>query len=136
MNIHSDILTLANKYPLMLNEVEKLQTIERIIPGSVTYSIHRYKKNPQWSVEDVGMLSYNFEKTNPEANSIELKFCISGNIYCHKKQTECDFCQLNGSKNCVEKTDSIDVLSFSFSPVYLQQFTKANNDPQSLSDNV
>ena len=82
------------------------------------------------------MLSYNFEKTNPEANSIELKFCISGNIYCHKKQTECDFCQLNGSKNCVEKTDSIDVLSFSFSPVYLQQFTKANNDPQSLSDNV
>ncbi|HAZ93622.1 MAG TPA: AraC family transcriptional regulator, partial [Chitinophagaceae bacterium] len=73
MNIHSDILTLANKYPLMLNEVEKLQTIERIIPGSVTYSIHRYKKNPQWSVEDVGMLSYNFEKPNPEANSIELK---------------------------------------------------------------
>ncbi len=136
MNIHTDILSLANKQPLMLNEVEKLQTIERIIPGSVTYAIHRYKKNPQWSVEDVGMLSYNFEKTNPEANSIELKFCISGNIYCHKKQTECDFCQLNGSKNCIEKTDSIDVLSFSFSPVYLQQFTKANNDPQSLSDNV
>jgi hypothetical protein len=78
MNIHSDILTLANKYPLMLNEVEKLQTIERIIPGSVTYPFTGIK--PPWAVEDVGMMSYTLEKTNPEANSIELKFCISGNI--------------------------------------------------------
>jgi AraC-like DNA-binding protein len=32
--------------------------------------------------------------------------------------------------------DSVDVLSFSFSPAYLQQFAKAHKNPQSISDNV
>jgi AraC-like DNA-binding protein len=44
--------------------------------------------------------------------------------------------QINASRNCIEKVESVDVISFSFSPSYLQQFSKSHKSPQSLSDNV
>ncbi|MFZ1529045.1 MAG: AraC family transcriptional regulator [Ferruginibacter sp.] len=133
---NADIFSLAHKEPIMHSDVVKLQTVERRIPGSVTYAIHRYKRLPQWAIDDVGMFSYHYEKNDPSANYIELKFCVSGNVYCRQKQAECNYCNLNGSKTCVEKVDSVDVLSFSFSPVYLQQFAKASGKAETLSDNV
>lgn len=136
MNQNADIFAIAHKEPFMQSDVVKLQTVERKIPGSVTYAIHRYKRQPQWAIDDVGMFSYHFEKNNPAGNYIELKFCVSGNVYCRQKQAECNFCNLSGSKTCVEKVDSVDVLSFSFSPVYLQQFAKASGKAENLSDNV
>ncbi|MDB5201632.1 MAG: transcriptional regulator, AraC family [Ferruginibacter sp.] len=131
-----DILTLAHRQPFMHGEMEALQEIQRQVPGSVTYSINRYKRMPQWAIEDTGVLVYHYEKNNEKENYLELKFCLTGNVYCRQKQTECDFCKLNVSRSCVEKVDSVDVLSFSFSPSYLQQFAKAHSNPQSLSDNV
>ena len=131
-----DILTLAHKQPFMMGDLEVLQELERHVPGSVKYTINRYKKNLHWNIEDTGILIYHYEKNNPADNYLELKFCVSGNIYCRQKQTECDFCKLNASKICVEKVESIDVLSFSFSPNYLNQFAKAQNNPETLSDNV
>lgn len=53
-----------------------------------------------------------------------MRFCITGNTYCRKKHIECDFCKFNDSKNCVEKIESIDVVSFKFSPTHLSQFVK------------
>ena len=131
-----DILTLAHKQPFMHNELEVLQQVDRMVPGSVKYSINRYKRNPQWDMEDTGVLVYHYEKNNPTANFLELRFCVTGNVYCREKQAECNYCKLNASKTCIEKVNSLDVLSFSFSPVYLQQFAKAHNNPQSLTDNV
>jgi AraC-like DNA-binding protein len=131
-----DILSISHKLPFMQEDMELLQDVERQVPGSVTYNIKRYLKRPQWSMEDTGVLVYHYEKNNPEANYLELKFCVTGNVYCRQKQTECDFCKLNSSKTCIEKVDSIDVLSFSFSPSYLQQFAKAHKNPVTLSDNV
>ena len=131
-----DILTLAHKQPFMYEEMEPLQHIVRNVPGSVKYAITRYKKQPQWSIEDTGILVYHYQKNNTAENYLELKFCVTGNVYCRQKQTECDYCKLNASRGCIEKVDSIDVLSFSFSPSYLQQFAKAHSNPVSLSDNV
>ncbi len=120
----------------MLHEMELLQDVSRSVPGSVKYTINRYKKLPTWAIEDTGVLSYHYEKNREEENFLELKFCVSGNVYCRQKQTECNFCNLSASKACVEKVDSIDVVSFSFSPAYLNQFAKAQHKPESLSDNV
>lgn len=136
MNNYSDILSLANQQPMMVEQMEILQEIDRVVPGSVNYSIRRFKKDPSWNIEDTGVLVYNYEKNNSRANSLELKFCLSGNVYCRKKATECDYCMLNESKGCVEKVDSVDVLSFSFSRSYLNQFSRANKNPVSLSENV
>ena len=98
MNQNQDILELSYKQPFLYQEMEVLQDVVRNVPGSVQYSIKRYRKQPQWNMEDMGMLVYHYEQNNKTGNSLELKFCVSGNVYCRQKQTECDYCKLNGSK--------------------------------------
>ncbi len=135
MNQHLDILQIAYKQPLMQGQMQVLLHKEKQIPGSVTYSIKRYAKEPQWNIDDLGMFIYHTEKNNPAESYLELKFCVSGNVYCREKKVECDYCKLNSSKTCVEKVDSVDVLSFSFSPSYLKQFTSGKKTT-TLSDDV
>ncbi|HPH86210.1 MAG TPA: AraC family transcriptional regulator [Ferruginibacter sp.] len=136
MNNTVDILSLSYKQPVMTEDLDLLQDIQRAVPGSVQYSIKRYRKQPQWNMEDTGVLQYHYEKNNKSEHYLELRFCLNGNVYCRQKQTECDFCKLNASRGCVEKVESVDVVSFSFSPTYLQQFAKAHKTPESLSDKV
>lgn len=130
----ADILSVSQKQALVFNELEVLQDIERTVPGSVHYAIRRYKKS-NWNMDDTGMLVYHYEKNNPTANYLELRFCVSGNVYCRQKQTECDYCKFSASKTCVEKVDSVDVLSFSFKPNYLTQFVKSKKN-RSITDDV
>ena len=120
----------------MQQDLEVLQDVDRTVPGSVHYTIKRYKKQPMWEIEDTGILVYNYERNNTSANYLELKFCVTGNVYCRKKQTECDYCKFNDSKNCVEKVESMDMLSFRFTRSYLHQFSKAHKTPVNLTDNV
>ncbi|MEO7524706.1 MAG: AraC family transcriptional regulator [Ferruginibacter sp.] len=136
MDHQIDILSLAYKQPFLYTDIEVLMDVVRNVPGSVHYSIKRYKKQPQWNMEDTGVLVYHYEKNNAAENYLELKFCVSGNVYCRQKQTECDYCKLNVSRGCIEKVDSVDVLSFTFSPSYLNQFAKAHKTPVTLTDNV
>lgn len=130
----ADILELKQKQAFVFNELDVLQDIERTVPGSVHYAIRRYKKS-NWNMDDTGMLIYHYEKNNPTANYLELRFCVSGNVYCRQKQTECDFCKFSASKTCVEKVDSVDVLSFSFKPSYLTQFVKSKKQ-RNVTDDV
>jgi AraC family transcriptional regulator len=131
-----DILTLAYKQNLMQDQMVLLHEKEQQIPGSVQYSIKRYYRNTQWNIEDTGMMVYHFEKSNPRENYFELKFCVSGNVYCRKKDTECDMCKFNASKNCVERVDSVDILSFRFSPAHLSQFVKPRKNDTILTDDI
>src|SRR5258706_3914297 len=131
-----DILALAYKQPVMQGQMSLLQERDRQIPGSVQYTIKRYNRHPQWNVDDTGMMVYHYIKSNPEQNYLELKFCISGNMYCRKKDTECDNCKFSESKNCSDKADSVDVLSFKFSPTILSQFVKPRSTNDTLSDNI
>ncbi len=131
----TDILSIARNQPLMQEELELLLHVDRAVPASVHYTIKRYRKQPQWNIDDTGILVYHYEKNDPSQNYLELKFCVSGNIYCRQKQTECDFCKFNSSNSCIEKVESVDVLSFSFTPSYLTQFTK-NSNHTSLSEEV
>jgi len=117
-----NILTIAQRQPVMLEQLDLLQEKEQLIPGSVQYFIRRFKKLPQTNIDDTGMMVYHFKKNEPSENYLELRFCISGNIYCNQKNTECDFCKPNDSKKCIEKIDSVDVVSFKFSPAHLSQF--------------
>jgi AraC family transcriptional regulator len=122
MNEVTDILSIANKHQLMQDDLDVLLQTDKTVPGSVHYTIKRYRKHVQWNTEDTGMLFYHYQKNNPEENYLQLQFCVSGNVYCRQKKTECDFCKFNASKGCVEKVESVDVLSFSFKPNYLHQF--------------
>lgn len=135
MHQAANIFTLAYKQPFLQEDLVLLQEVERHVPGSVKYAIKRYKKQPQWNIEDTGMLVYHLEKNNPAANYLELNFCVTGNIYCKEKAAECDFCKFSGSKTCIEKVESVDVISFSFTPSYLTQFAKAKKT-STITDEV
>ena len=131
-----DILSIAYKQPLMHGELSVLHEKDQSIPGSVHYSIKRHAKNPQRNIEDTGMLVYHYSQQSPAGHSLELRFCISGNVYCRQKGTECGNCRVNAANNCTDRVESIDLLSFKFSPVHLSQFVKPGRSGETLSDNI
>jgi AraC-like DNA-binding protein len=131
-----DILTVAYKQPVMQNEMDLLQDREQQIPGSVQYVMKRYRKPAQRNFEESGMLVYSYKKNEPKDNYLELRFCLSGNIYCNQKETECDQCKSHSSRNCMGRIESTDVLSFKFSTVHLSQFLKPLKVSDSLTNDI
>src|SRR5579871_2308395 len=131
-----DILSVAYKQPVMQDQLNLLYEKERQIPGSVQYSIKRYHKNLQWNLDDLGMMVYHYKKDKPKENYFELRFCVAGNVYCKQKETECNSCKLNASYTCSERTESVDIFSFRFSPVHLTQFVRSGKLQNTLTDNI
>jgi hypothetical protein len=136
MNEQFHIADMVHPQPHLQGNLEVLQETSRHIPGSVHYTIKRYRKNAHWNIDDVGSMVYHYEPNQPSDHFLQLQFCVAGNVYCKQKATECDFCKFNESSNCVEKIDSVDVLRFTFSPLYLQQFAKAHKGASSLTEKV
>jgi AraC family transcriptional regulator len=137
MHTAPDILTLAYRQAPLQEQMTLLHEREHQVPGSVQYAIKRYRRRLQWNTEDTGMLVYHYEKETSGESYLELNFCISGNVYCRQKNTECDKCRLNLSRDCAEKEESLDLLSFRFSPAQLSQFVKPRNTGDTiLSDEI
>jgi AraC-like DNA-binding protein len=134
--ITSDIVALAYKQAPLLDQMTLLYEKEQQMPGSVQYVIRRYTHNRQSPIEDTGIIVYHYEKENTRENCLELKFCISGNIYCSHKETECNMCKAGLSRNCVDKSDSVDVMSFKFFPAHLSQFVKPRNAADTMGENI
>lgn len=122
MQLFSDILTLAHKHPIMMHELDLLHEQEKQIPGSVQYSIRRYRLLPQWAMEDVGMLVYNYQEKQSKDKCIELRFCINGNQFCTNEACSNGVCKRK-TEDCTN-TATFDVFSFRFSAAYLSQFIK------------
>lgn len=137
MHTAPDILTLAYKQAPMQEQMEIMHEREQLAPGSVQYSVKRYRRNVKWNTEDIGMLVYHYEKDKSRDSYLELKFCVTGNVYCRHKSASCDKCRLTVSKDCSEREESIDLLSFRFTPMQLSQFVKPRNTEEALlSDQV
>jgi AraC family transcriptional regulator len=131
-----DILAVAYRQPMLQDQLIMLQQRDQHIPGSIEYTIKRYKKHPQWNMDDTGMLVYHFRKNDPKENYLELRFCISGNVYCSQKEIECDLCKQQSSGHCGDRIESIDVLSFRFSPMHLSQFVKPRKEAETLTNDI
>ena len=133
---------MAHKQPVMQDELIVLHEKERQIPGSVQYTIKRYQRQPQWSLDDMGMMVYHYKKEEPAQNYLELRFCMAGNVYCRKRDAgkgwdiECDSCKLNASPGCSERIDTVDVISFRFLSVHMSQFVKPRRLESSISEDL
>src|SRR5215218_10286544 len=108
----------------------------RQIPGSVQYSIRRYARPQNWIGDEMGVLKYHYEHNGSEKNHLELKFCLTGNMYCRQHGTECNQCKAHASLHCEEKVESIDILSFIFSSTLLEQFVKSRISNNTLSEDL
>jgi len=131
-----DILNLALRQPLMQEQLVLLHEKDQQMPGSVHYDIKRFRRYSQWNVEDTGMMVYHYRKEEPKENYFELRFCLSGNVYCKQKEVECDSCKFNASPNCTERVETIDVMSFRFSALHLSQFVKPGKMGKGIVDEI
>ena len=57
----SDILSMAQWKPALQGQ-HLLQEKEQTIPGSVQYTIKRFKKLPQTNIADTGIMVYHFKE--------------------------------------------------------------------------
>jgi AraC family transcriptional regulator len=76
----------------MQEDLVLLQQKAQQIPGSVQYVINRFRRYPQRNLEEAGMMVYHFKKNEVNENYLELRFCLTGNVYCKQNETECDEC--------------------------------------------
>jgi AraC-like DNA-binding protein len=107
------------------------------IPGSVQYVIKRFAKPDDWMSEDLGMIYYHFTPANPDQQYIELRFCITGNMYCRQyHEACCSRCVSELTKNCNEKIESIDMFSIVFKASFLNQFSKSHSGAAALTENM
>ena len=108
----------------------------REIPGTALYSIKRYERPKNWSAEDTGFFNYRFHPAAPEKNTLELRFCLAGNMYCRHKGPTCAQCKVVTSINCVEKQPCYDAVSFVFTTSLLSQFVKAKKSDGGLAEEL
>lgn len=119
------ILSVSAGMPVAHTELDLVQQRVQEIPGSVHYIINRYRKPDHISVENMGMLVYNYQQSKEDSRKdLELVFCISGNRYCKKHDGECTFCKYTESHACEELVPTIDIAFFRFEQQQLSQFLK------------
>jgi AraC-like DNA-binding protein len=87
-------------------------------------------------MDDTGMMVYHFKKGAAKENYLELKFCVTGNAYCNRQDIDCGDCKANRLNACTNKVDTIDVLSFRFSPLHLSQFSRSAKTDNTLTDDI
>jgi len=150
MYLGPDILAMAYKQPVMQDQLVLLQEKERQIPGSVQYSIKRYAKHPQWNIDDMGMMIYQYKRDERSENYLELRFCVAGNTYCRRSANsrtaggsfsvfgdiECGACKSESASGCSERVGTVDVFTFRFLPVHLSQFVRARKPATSVSESL
>jgi len=114
-----DILKLAHRNGIDPS-MDLLYHKEQHIPGSIQYNIRRYYAQHPWVAEDTGMMVYHYNESKPSENFLELRYCTTGNRYCHEKS--CSFCGEKPTESCSGKQQTVDVFSFHFSSTFLYQF--------------
>lgn len=131
------LATTYNGVPAQLGmHAELLHETVQQIPGSVHYSLRRFKRPAHFIADDIGVLDYHYISKGKEENYLELKFCMVGNMYCRKNSNECNQCKAHASFQCEEKIESVDFLSFVFSSTLLEQLVKSRISTNTLSEDI
>lgn len=133
-----DILSLAHNGQFLEEELNLIFEKEQQIPGSVQYSIRRYSRNLQWNTDEIGMVKYNVKHDNLSGKEehLDLHFCVTGNSYCKADVLTCNKCSSKIELGCKNKIDTLDVISFRFSPQHLSQFVKPRKSDVNFSNEV
>ena len=132
----SEKLSVGESQQALFTGNNLLQSVNRQVPGSVNYSIRRYRKSVADVPENRAELVYHYNGMDNSDNHLQLRFCVSGNFYCKQKNVECDACKFSASATCAEKIETIDLLTFTYTPSYLHQFARAQKNEGTFSEQV
>ncbi|MGC4231430.1 MAG: hypothetical protein QM594_00320, partial [Niabella sp.] len=72
----------ADKWMPAFTSLQPICSKEQHIPGSVKYSIKRFMRDEEDTSEDVAIVNYEYRGHGNENNSLKLRFCVAGNMYC------------------------------------------------------
>jgi len=107
------------------------------IPGAVHYAIKRFAKPEDWMSEDIGAIYYHYTPAQPDQQFVELRFCVTGNMYCRQyNEACCARCVKESIRNCNEKIETIDTFSFVFRASFLNQFSRGAGDHTAISESI
>lgn len=135
MATKNDITGFPGEMGIISGKLALLQEKQQQIPGSFYYHIRRYHRLPDWKDGDTGMLVYHYAEGNQKEQYLELRFCVTGNKYCREKETECDHCRITEAPRCVERFDTVDMLSFRFLPDQLYRLI-ADDASEALTEHI
>lgn len=90
--------------------------------GAVQYVVKRYAKPAAWLGDEKAVLRYRYEPSAPVKSSLELRFCLLGNVYCKTFRNECNRCKAHLTEDCEARMESVDFVSVSFTPSAFQPF--------------
>ncbi|HTN36333.1 MAG TPA: AraC family transcriptional regulator [Arachidicoccus sp.] len=99
---------------------------EYAVPGSIASSITSFALEDQWPKQDSGMLHYNYAVDTAEPQTLDLRFCVTGNRYCNNEA--CKVCSARNADSCPAATDTLSLFNFRFTPNYLNQFVSGNKE--------
>lgn len=133
MTDYADIISLAHKEPVLLDELRPVLERDKQIPGTWQYAIRRYHRNPLRAMSDTGQLVYQYRTDGVADKYLELRFCLAGNTFCAQKSIDCDLCRNGASLTCEHKMPTVDVLQFRFEPPHLSGFAKTQKK-KSITD--
>ena len=126
----SIILEFAHKRPLLLEELELLDTQEREIVGKLSFSLRRFRLQPQRSNDDTAMFSYHND--NRTRKYIEFRFCVSSDRSYRKVHCAAGMCFGDEQESVIDLTDTLDIFSICYHPSYLRQFASDTHDEVDL----
>ncbi len=92
------------------------------VPGAVDFTIKRFGRESDLAWEESGFIKYSCKSKLNKEDSLELKFCLAGNMYCD--QPDCSKCSLGQARQCEKSVPSLDMLSVSYGPDQFTQFSK------------
>ena len=113
----------AGDWPLA-DRSKPLFSTEKRIPGAWQYAISRHPRNAALMVNEEGTLYYHYDEQE-EHRYLELRFCVSGQTYCHQPASNCEECKLNTHAQCVEQSGTVDYLKFRFEPIHLTNLIRS-----------
>src|SRR5690606_20156988 len=127
MNRQTPIEAVSDRWAPVLTGQQPVACKEQHIPGAINYSIKRFMRDEEQVSEDIGIVHYDYKGKSNEENSVKLRFCVAGNMYCAAES--CQKCTAGNSKGCAQSIPSYDVVSVDYSAPQLSKFvsSKAGN---------
>ncbi|MCH5600331.1 hypothetical protein [Niabella ginsengisoli] len=120
MNKQQEIEAVTEKWMHALKGLQPISCKEQLIPGAVNYSIKRFMRDEESAAEDVGMVNYDYKGRSNDQNSVKLRFCVAGNMYCPAES--CQKCTIGNARSCAQSVPSYDVVSVDYSAPQLSHF--------------
>lgn len=132
----ADILSVAARQPIMVDQMTLIENKDQHMPGSIQYSLKRYHKQIEWDIEEAGMMVYQYQENNPVDNYLELRFCMIGKTYCTHNEANCHKCKFITKKNGATEIEAINVLNIRFAPAHLTQLVRPLRTTPSISNDI